>query len=374
MTGHPTTTVPTIVLDCRWLGIGGPGRTTELVLRGLALDPPDHRWRLWGPGASIRDLAWSHAEVVPFDADPRMLLGQRHAFDVPSGDLVVFMHQVRPLRTGPNVTLIYDTIPLRYGATAPARRLKRTFLRRVARTTRRVMTISDHSKASIVRDLRVPAERIDVLRFPFSGDMAARVQALRPSLPRADVALFVGGFLPHKNLQRLVQAFEGTSFRREGGRLVLVGGTPTQAEELSGRLTAGQRAFAEVRQACSPAELDRLFATALFLVQPSLEEGFGLPAWEALCCGLPVCASDGGALPEVVRGFAEPFPATSASAMAAAIDACATRAQTWTVADATSMSERLRQRAPTIEEFGRQFRSVVEGQASAALRREETLG
>jgi glycosyltransferase involved in cell wall biosynthesis len=365
----PDASFPTVVLDCRWLGIGGPGRTTELVLRGLAHDPPETRWRLWGAPARIGPLAWPGAEIVATDEDPRRLLGQRHAFAVPAGDVVAFMHQVRPLRNLPSVTLIYDTIPLRYGASAPARQLKRTFFRRVASTTRRILTISDFSRASIVRDLGVSEARIDVLRFPFAADMAARVQALQASLPTSGVALFVGGFLPHKNLPRLVQAFEASGFRREGGRLVLAGGTPSQAQELRGRLTPAQRAFTEVREACSQPDLDRLFATSLFLVQPSLEEGFGLPAWEALCCGLPVCASDGGALPEVVHGMAEPFAATSVPAMSAAIDACASRARASTVADRLSLSEGLRRRAPTVAEFGRQFRSIVEGEASAMPRR-----
>jgi len=356
---------PTVVLDCRWLGIGGPGRTTELVLRGLAQDAPEARWRLWGSAARIGPLAWPGAEIVAMDEDPRRLLGQRHAFAVPRGDLVVFMHQVRPLRDLPSVTLIYDTIPLRYGASAPARQLKRTFFRRVAATTRRILTISDFSRASIARDLRVPEARIDLLRFPFAADMAARVQALQASLPTSEVALFVGGFLPHKNLPRLVQAFEATEFRRNGGRLIMAGGAPAQARELRGRLTPAQREFVEVREACSQPDLDRLFATSLFLVQPSLEEGFGLPAWEALCCGLPVCASDGGALPDVVHGLAEPFPATSVPAMSAAIDACASRARSSTAADRLSVSERLRRSAPTVEEFGRQFRSIVEAEASA---------
>lgn len=330
----------------------------------MAHDPPESRWRLWGAPTRIGPMAWPGAEVVAMDEDPRRLLGQRHAFSVPGGDLVAFMHQVRPLRDLPSVTLIYDTIPLRYGASAPARLLKRTFFRRVASTTRRILTISDFSKASIARDLRVADSRIEVLRFPFAAEMAARVQALQPSLPKSDVALFVGGFLPHKNLPRLVQAFEATEFLHGGGRLVLAGGTPSQAEEMRGRLTLAQRTFVEVREACSQADLDRLFASSLFLVQPSLEEGFGLPAWEALCCGVPVCASDGGALPDVVRGWAEPFPATSVTAMAAAIDASAARARSSTAADALSMSERLRRSAPTVEEFGRQFRSIVEREAA----------
>lgn len=355
-------------MDCRWLGIGGPGRTIELALRGLAQEPPVIRWLLWGAEDRIRAVAWPGADVAPLEADPRLLLGQRHAFAVPAGDLVVFMHQVRPLRRVPSVTLIYDTIPLRHGASAPARQLKRLFLTRVASTSTQILTISDYSRMSITRDLGVPEKRIDVLRFPFAEDMAARVLATRPSLPKADIALFVGGFLPHKNLPRLVQAFGNTGFRRQGGRLVLAGGTTAQVHELSGQLTAAQRVFVDIRELCSQAELERLFATSLFLIQPSLEEGFGLPAWEALCCGLPVCVSDGGALPEVVRGFAEPFDATSIPAMSAAIDDCAARSRASPAGTGVAISERLRRNAPTVRDFGNQFRSLVERQVPASHR------
>jgi glycosyltransferase involved in cell wall biosynthesis len=275
------------------------------------------------------------------------------------------MHQVRPLRRVPSVTVIYDTIPLRYGTNRPMRRLKRMFFRRVASTTREILTISEHSKASIVRDLGVAEERIEILRFPFDEDFVQRVHGLRRTLRGQDVALFLGGFLPHKNLPLLLAAFASTEFRRAGGQLVLAGGTAAQAEQLRDRLTADQRTFVEVREVCGQPDLDRLFATCLFLIQPSLEEGFGLPAWEALTCGLAVCASDGGALPEVVGDYAQPFLATSGSAMAAAIDVCAANARGAAPDDAVRMSQDVRRRAPTIRQFGDQFRRVVERHAGA---------
>lgn len=355
----------TVVLDCRWLGIGGPGRATELLLRGLAEDPPAGRWVLWGPEAAIGPLAWPTAEIVAISADPRPLLGQRHAAAVPVGDLVVFMHQVRPLRKVPSVTLIHDTLALRHGARPSVRRMKRLFLRQSASTTRRILTVSEHSKASIVRDLGVSEDRIDILRYPFDDAFVGRVEQMRRALPRREVALFVGGFLAHKNLPRLVSAFEATAFRSEGGRLLLTGGTPTQVQAVANGLTSDQRQFVEVRQLSGQRELEELFATSLFLVQPSLEEGFGLPAWEAMCCGLPVCASDGGALPEVVQGVARPFPAASTSAMAVALDDCAANARAVTADDARSQSKRLRQEAPTVADFGRQFRLIVEREALA---------
>ena len=174
-----------------------------------------------------------------------------------------------------------------------------------------------------------------------------------------DVALYVGAFLGHKNLPRLVSAFATTDFCRDGGRLVLVGGSQAQADELLGQITGAQRSSVSVKPACTQEELDVLFASSLFLVQPSLEEGFGLPVWEAQCRGLPVCASDGGSLPEVVGGYATPFPAASTPAMAAAIDECARRARART-AERAQQIESMRTRAPTVGQFGGQFQAVVD--------------
>ena len=352
-------TEPTLVLDCRWLGISGAGRATEFVLRGLAEASPPGRWVLWGPPARTRALAWPGTEVRAIDADPRRLLGQRHALAVPPGDFTVFMHQQRPLPPRRSATFIYDTIPLHHDPSRAARRLKRLFLRSVVRTSEQILTISEHSRACILRDLGAPPERVQVVRFPFDAPFVDRVLALRASAPPVDAALFVGAFLPHKNLARLVAAFGASGYRRRGGRLVLAGGTAEQAARLVGTLDRQERAFVDVRAACSQDDIERLYATVRFVVQPSLEEGFGLPAWEALCCGLPVCVSDGGALPEVVGALAEPFPATSTAAMTAAIDACAEEAARRSPQQAAAQSKALRERGPSVREFGHQVLTAV---------------
>jgi glycosyltransferase involved in cell wall biosynthesis len=351
----------TVVIDCRWLGISGAGRTTELVLRGLGEDPPPGRWLLWGPESKAGALAWPGAEVRAIEDDPRLLAGQRHAFAVPRGDVHVFLHQQRPLRHLPSVTFVYDTIPLRYSSGPGLRVLKKAFLRRIARTSERIVTISEHSRACIVRDLGVPPEKVALIRFPFDDAFADRVLRLRAVSPRIENALFVGAFLPHKNIPRLLEAFGATAFCRDGGRLVLVVATQAQADALSGRLDHVQRGFVHIRHSCSQGDLEHLFATSLFLVQPSLEEGFGLPAWEAMCSGLPVCVSDGGALPEVTAGFAEPFPAGSVPAMTAALDATAARARRLDAAAAVAQSTALRQRGPSIAEFGARVRAIIAG-------------
>lgn len=355
---------PTVVLDCRWLGISGAGRATEFVMRGLAETVPSGRWILWGPAARTGDLAWPGTEVRAIEADPRRLLGQRHALAVPAGDFTVFMHQQRPLPPRRSATFIYDTIPLHHDASATARGLKRLFLRSVVRTSEQILTISEHSRACILRELGAAPERVHVVRFPFDAAFVERVLALRSSVPPVDAALFVGAFLPHKNLPRLVAAFGASRYCRRGGRLVLAGGTAEQTARLAGTLDERERAFVDVRASCSQDDVERLYATVRFVIQPSLEEGFGLPAWEALCCGLPVCVSDGGALPEVVGTLAEPFPATSVEAMTAAIDACAEEAERRGPREAAAQSQALRERGPTVREFGLQVQAAIGRQAA----------
>lgn len=310
-----------VLLDCRWLGVGGAGRATELLLRGLGEELPPGRWLLWGP-PGVRRFLWGRAEWRRADHAPPGLWGQRGR--LPPADVAVYLHQIRPLRPGPSITLIHDTIPLRHDGGAAARLAKRTFLLAVGRLSSRILTVSEHSRRSIERDLRIPAAKIRVLTYPVDREMAARVAALRRRLPQRNVALYVGRFAPHKNLHSLVAAYERTRFRRSGGRLLLVGGDRRELRTI--REAVERRGLAHevsVEGPCSQSKLEELYGTSRLLVMPSLEEGFGLPVWEAMTCGLPVCVSDGGALPELFGGAAGSFPARSTRAMAEAIDLAA---------------------------------------------------
>jgi len=310
-----------VLLDCRLLGHSGAGRTTELLLRSLGAAPPRGRWVLWGPPA-VREFAWPGAHWSANHHPLPALKGQREVLALPDHDVAVYLHQIRPLRPGPSLTLIYDTIQLRYNGSAPARALKRLFLLAAARLSTGLLTVSAYSRDRLCADLHVRPAKVRLLRLPVDAEQAARVRALRGKLAVEPEALFVGRFSPHKNLPRLLCAFARTRFRRHGGRLRLVGGGAAERAALARWAAAsGVADGVAFEGAASQAELERAYARARLLVQPSLEEGFGLPVWEALACGLPVAISDGGALPEVAGAAARPASATSVAALAAAIDA-----------------------------------------------------
>jgi glycosyltransferase involved in cell wall biosynthesis len=311
-----------VLLDCRWLGMGGAGRATELTLRALQHSEPAGRWILWGPEEASRFL-WNGARHEAARSEPLSLWGQRGLRERPPHDVSLYFHQIRPFRDGRSVTLVHDTIPLRFGS-GISRWLKRRYLRRVARISSVILTVSEYSRRCIERDLGAPGDRIRVIRYPVDEHLVTRVRHLRAESAHQDVALFVGRFAPHKNLERLVRAFGTTSFRAAGGRLLLVGGSPEEVQRMRARVGLREVSGVDVRGACSESDLHGLYATSRLLIMPSLEEGFGLPAWEAICSGLPVALSEGGALRELAPLAAATFPPASVEAMSAAIDQAAT--------------------------------------------------
>ncbi|MBI4247274.1 MAG: glycosyltransferase family 4 protein, partial [Candidatus Rokubacteria bacterium] len=114
-------------------------------------------------------------------------------------------------------------------------------------------------------------------------------------------ALAVGNVMPHKNLLRLVDAFAAAT-RGIPARLVIRGrGRPAHVRALHERIALrGLEGRVDWAPYAAAAELPGLYRGARMLVLPSLYEGFGLTALEAMACGTPVIASGTSSLPEVV--------------------------------------------------------------------------
>ena len=120
------------------------------------------------------------------------------------------------------------------------------------------------------------------------------------------LVVHVGGLSPHKNLERLLQAMARV---RAGGlrpHLALVGDPEADGFGSSHARLIAQRDALDLGSAVTftgyvPGDhLVSLYNAATVFVMPSLSEGFGLPALEAMACGAPVAVSRRGALPEVV--------------------------------------------------------------------------
>lgn len=202
-----------------------------------------------------------------------------------------------------------------------------------ARAARRLITVSECSKAQIVQAYgRAPGD-VDVV--PNGIDHAT----YRPKLAKAGpllaaaggdearpYVLFVSVVHPRKNLAVLRDAMAGLAARGYPHALVLVAG-PAADRADSAELEAEARApipglrTPVVNLAGAPDdEVARLMGGAAAFCLPSLMEGFGMAVVEAMACGAPVVVSDRGALPEVVGDAGIVVPPTAEAVEAALAD------------------------------------------------------
>jgi glycosyltransferase involved in cell wall biosynthesis len=220
-----------------------------------------------------------------------------------------------PLVTCRSVVTIHDCIHLMFPEYLPGR-LALTYARAsitlASRRATRVLTVSESSKRDILRFVDVPAEKIDVIynaydeRFGIEPREEDVIRVRERYQLHDEFVLYAGNVKPHKNLERLIEAFN--IVRRRGLdhlKLVLIG------DEIS--------KYAALRRAVHKHQLHKyvrflgylpeetlavMYRLAGVFVFPSLYEGFGLPPLEAMASGTPVVTSNVSSLPEVAGNAA----------------------------------------------------------------------
>jgi glycosyltransferase involved in cell wall biosynthesis len=225
-----------------------------------------------------------------------------------------------------SVVTIHDCIHLMFPQYLPSRLAygyARAQLWTAAHRSDRVLTVSETSKLDILRRFRIPADKVTVvynaiderLAVPPAEEDFDRVRA-RYQL-KDPFALYVGNIKPHKNLERLIDAFhelrKETAF--ESLKLVIIGDEISRYQGLR-RAVHRHKLHKHVRFfGFVPLEtLSVLYRLARVFVFPSLYEGFGLPPLEAMYFGTPVVTSNVSSLPEVVGDAAilvDPYSPTS---------------------------------------------------------------
>ena len=216
-----------------------------------------------------------------------------------------------PLTPCRSVVTIHDCIHLRFPQYLPNRigyAYARSSLWAATHRANRVLTVSEASKRDILRYFRIPESRIDVIyngideRFK-QPPAAEEVERVRERYQLNDpFVLYAGNIKPHKNLERLIEAFD--MFRRrgfEGVKLLIIGDEISKYATLR-RAVHRHKIHKHVRFfGFVPDEtLAVLYRLATVFVFPSLYEGFGLPPLEAMASGTPVVTSNVSSLPEVV--------------------------------------------------------------------------
>jgi glycosyltransferase involved in cell wall biosynthesis len=163
----------------------------------------------------------------------------------------------------------------------------------LARRVQRIVVLSEFVKQKVVKRFSLPAQK--VISVPAGVD-TSKFHPLNVTRNMGRYILFTGSLEPRKNLPGLLKAWEQIKARFPDVSLVIAGTAGHAFKRLTySTFTDRVQWLGYVPDAHLPA----LYAGADLFVFPSFEEGFGLPALEAMACGTPVIVSDGGALPEV---------------------------------------------------------------------------
>lgn len=214
----------------------------------------------------------------------------------------------------PTATIVYDLIPYinpdAYLGSPPVRSWYETKLQHLRRADL-VLAISSSSRAEVIDHLGFTPEEVvnistaidtehyrPVLNEQRDDTLKARLGIDRPFV------MYTGGIDPRKNIEGLISAFAKLSkpVRREH-QLVIV--CNIQPDERSRLQDLAVKAGLKKADVCftgyvSEDDLIALYNTCKLFIFPSLHEGFGLPALEAMSCGKPVIASNTSSLPEVL--------------------------------------------------------------------------
>lgn len=257
---------------------------------------------------SVLNLAWHRLEWPPAE----LMAGSR--FDV--------VHSLHPLlmpaSRAAQVVTIHDLNFLLHPerTRAEIRRDYPALARSHAQRADQVIVVSEFTSREVQKLLGVTAEKISVCS-PGAPAWTPRVEQ-----PVDGYVLFFGTLEPRKNVGALLDAYELLASR----------GRPLPLLKLAGKATEQSAAWLERISKpplnslvshvgyVAPESRRSLYDGARLLVQPSFEEGFGLPVLEAMKVGVPVVAAEAGALPEVAGDAALLVPPTDPPQIAAAIE------------------------------------------------------
>jgi glycosyltransferase involved in cell wall biosynthesis len=188
--------------------------------------------------------------------------------------------------------------------------------KRVSRRLSHIITVSDCSRRDISREFAIPAHRFRIVPNGINTDFFYPLAGIR----RAENRLLVtnSADTPLKGLRYLLEA--AAAIRKEREIRVVVVGEPKKNGKIERLIRElGLADAVTFTGRIGNGEFARLYAEATIAVVPSLYEGFGMPAGEAMACGVPVISTSGGALPEVVGDAGVLVPPADSEALRRAI-------------------------------------------------------
>jgi glycosyltransferase involved in cell wall biosynthesis len=319
-----------------WHNRRGYGRHARGLLNALVRLDTGNRYTLFvdskeasdalPPQVEARLVSASAPAAVAASAGGRRSVGDMwrmsRALSHPTFDLLLFptVYSYIPVRSrARKLLMIHDVIAETYPrltlATPGARLLWRAKVALGRWQADAIVTVSEFSRQGLLARFGLAPERVFVVgeasdpifRRLADPQLTSRLASLGIT-PHRRLIVYVGGFGPHKNLERLVEVFARLASRAvfSDTCLVLVGEHESevfysQFDNLRRQVEALNLAERVIFTGYLPDdELVVLLNLATVLVLPSLLEGFGLPAVEAAACGCPVVATLNSPLPRLL--------------------------------------------------------------------------
>jgi glycosyltransferase involved in cell wall biosynthesis len=317
-----------IGIDVRLWNETGVGRYTRNLIKYLQILDKENEYVLFVGSenyedlkSQIKNLKWkivktdirwhSVEEQIKF---PRILNKENL-------DLVHFPYFSVPIfYNKPFVVTIHDLIlhnfPTGEASTLPLPLYKTKLLgykfiiSRISKKAKKIIVPTNSVKDEAIRRLHIPSSKIEVTYEGVDENLKSKVKSQKSKVQfkSKKFLLYIGNAYPHKNLKRLIAAFQ--KFESESDKdvkLVLAGRKDYFYRKLEDFISKNNLNNIQIIYTADDELLSYLYKNAIALIVPSLMEGFGLTAIEAMSNGCLVLASDIPALKEVCRDSAVYF-------------------------------------------------------------------
>ncbi|MFH1182151.1 MAG: glycosyltransferase family 1 protein [Candidatus Woesearchaeota archaeon] len=297
--------------------------TLNITKQILLQDKKNEYWLVHRRREKHDIYSMAHEEIIPSGKFPLSIIRnfitlplklRKQKFDIVHHTSSIGPFVFRQILPGKkNIQSVLDIIPLLHPELheLPVRIAFKFLLPKAVGNSDHIITCSENSKKDIMRRFGIKPEKITVTylapneRFRIISRKIAKENVARRFGIKEPYILYVGALEAKKNIPTLLRAYSILKQKGIRHKLVLAGKRGYGYEAIPAvikKLSLGKDVveLGQVKNAYFSDDLVMLYNAADAFVFPSVYEGFGMPAAEAMRCGCPVVASNGGSLAEVV--------------------------------------------------------------------------